>query len=424
LQNFLIMSAKAIAQKVPAMGESISTVTLGKWLVKDGDFVKIDQALCEFESDKANLEFPAEIAGVIKILVKEGTDVNIGDEICTITPAEAPAETATPTSVKPAADVAKPAESKVAETTNKETYAKGLASPSAAKLIAEQHVDTSKISGTGKDGRITKYDVVSFLQHHPKATMSEAVQATQAIGTRNERVERMSKLRQTIAKRLVNVKNTTAMLTTFNEVDLTNVMAVRAKYGDKFKEKHSVGLGFMSFFTRAVCLALRDFPAVNAKIDGDSIVFHDYCDISIAVSTPRGLVVPVIRNAENMSLQAIEAKIKELAVKGRDGKLSMEEMQGGTFTITNGGVFGSLMSTPIINEPQVAILGMHKIQERPVAINGQVVIRPMMYLALSYDHRIIDGKESVSFLVRVKENLENPERLLLGKEPTEVLLDL
>lgn len=417
------MSAKAIGQKVPAMGESISTVTLGKWLVKDGDFVQIDQALCEFESDKANLEFPAEIAGFVKIIVKEGTDVNIGDEICTITPGdspkkiveEKPEKQSNENNVKP----------EIALNSNaKETYAKGFAAPSAAKIIVEQNIDSTKIAGTGKDGRITKNDVISFLQNNSKALFSDALQATKAEGTRNERVEKMTKLRQTIAKRLVNVKNTTAMLTTFNEVDLTNVMAVRAKYGDKFKEKHGVSLGFMSFFTRAVCLALQDFPAVNAKIDTDSIVFHDYCDISIAVSTPRGLVVPVIRNAENMSLQAIEAKIKELAIKGRDGKLTMDEMQGGTFTITNGGVFGSLMSTPIINEPQVAILGMHKIQDRPVVINGQVVVRPMMYLALSYDHRIIDGKESVSFLVRVKENLENPERLLLGKEPVEVLLDL
>lgn len=417
------MSAKAIGQKVPAMGESISTVTLGKWLVKDGDFVQIDQALCEFESDKANLEFPAEIAGIVKIIVKEGSDVNIGDEICTITPSDSPKKMVEEKPEKLSNENTVKSENAINSNT-KETYAKGFAAPSAAKIIVEQNIESTKIAGTGKDGRITKNDVISFLRNNPKASFSDALQATEVKGTRNERVEKMTKLRQTIAKRLVNVKNTTAMLTTFNEVDLTNVMAVRAKYGDKFKEKHGVSLGFMSFFTRAVCLALQDFPAVNAKIDTDNIVFHDYCDISIAVSTPRGLVVPVIRNAENMSLQAIEAKIKELAIKGRDGKLTMDEMQGGTFTITNGGVFGSLMSTPIINEPQVAILGMHKIQDRPVAINGQVVVRPMMYLALSYDHRIIDGKESVSFLVRVKENLENPERLLLGKEPVEVLLDL
>lgn len=414
-------------QKVPQMGESVTTVGLGKWLVKDGAYVKRDQPLCEFESDKANLEFNAEIAGIVKILVQEGADVNIGDVICTITPSDTPADSPTTESKEVAS---KKEETKATKTdvsaieASNKTYATGTAAPAAAKLLAEHNIPASQLSGSGKDGRITKGDVLAYLQSNPKATLSEATQAVQiASGTRNIREEKMSKLRQTIAKRLVNVKNTTAMLTTFNEVDLTNVMAIRTKFADKFKEKHGVNLGFMSFFTRAVCLALRDFPAVNAMIDGDKIQYHDYCDISIAVSTPRGLVVPVVRNAESMSLQDIERKIKELAIKGRDGKLTMEEMQGGTFTITNGGVFGSLMSTPIINEPQVAILGMHKIQDRPMAINGKVEIRPMMYLALSYDHRIIDGKESVGFLVRVKENLEHPERLLLGKDPVETLLD-
>jgi 2-oxoglutarate dehydrogenase E2 component (dihydrolipoamide succinyltransferase) len=414
----------AIELKVPAVGESVTEVTLSRWLVQDGDYVWIDQSLCEFESDKATLEFPAEKSGIIKFAVEEGTDLGIGDVIAYLdTDAPAPEK---PTQEKQPAEASKkeaPAvtKEKSVEAPVATTYASGHPSPAAAKLATENNIALSAIKGSGKDGRITKADVLSAIQ--------SGIGAKDAVGmmrrfSRDEKEEKVSKLRKTIAKRLVAVKNETAMLTTFNEVDMTAIMAIRTKYKAAFEKKHGVGLGFMSFFVRAVTNALADFPAVNAYWNEDQVLYHNYVDISIAVSTPRGLVVPVLRNAESLSLAQIESGIKELAIKGRDGTLGLEEMEGGTFTITNGGVFGSLMSTPIINAPQSAILGMHKIQDRPVAIDGQVVVRPMMYLALSYDHRIIDGKESVSFLVKVKEQLEKPEHMLFGADPIDLLLDM
>jgi 2-oxoglutarate dehydrogenase E2 component (dihydrolipoamide succinyltransferase) len=434
--------------RVPEIGESITEVTLSQWLVADGDYVEIDQSLCEFESDKATLEFPAEKAGRVKLVAEEGADLAIGDLVCKIdTSAEAPADgggqekapapkaekkPASGEDAPPAPAVEKPAE--VASGAGRSASAgpsappsavngpaAGHPSPAAAKLLRENGIDATRLHGTGKDGRVTKADVLKAIAGGLPA---EAAVATLRAFSREQRAEKMSRLRQTIAKRLVSVKNETAMLTTFNEVDMGPVMALRTRYKEAFAKKHGIGLGFMSFFTRACCNALQEFPAVNAYIDGKELKFHDYCDVSIAVSTPRGLVVPVIRNAESLGMHEIELAIKDLATRARDGKLALEEMEGGTFTITNGGVFGSLMSTPIINSPQSAILGMHKIQERPVAVDGKVEVRPMMYLALSYDHRIIDGKESVSFLVRVKEQLENPEQLLFGADPVKLLLDL
>lgn len=408
--------------KVPAIGESINEVTLSAWLVKDGAYVELDQPLCEFESEKATLEFPAEKAGAIKLIAQEGTELKIGDVIATIdTDATAPVKKEEIQNEKPAVKL----EEKKSPVTEKETPAISVQqtniTPLAESIAKENKIDTSKITGTGSGGRITKDDILNFIKSGVSA--KEIISAMKK-GSRNQREEKISKLRKTIAKRLVSVKNETAMLTTFNEADMSAVMAIREKHKVNFEKKHGVGLGFMSFFVKACCNALIEFPSVNAYFQDDVILFNDFCDISIAVSTPKGLVVPVVRNAESLSMAEIELKIKELAVKGRDGNLSLEEMQGGTFTITNGGVFGSLMSTPIINAPQSAILGMHKIQERPVAQNGQVVIKPMMYLALSYDHRIIDGKESVSFLVRVKEQLENPQQMLFGKDPVELLLDM
>ncbi|MCL4134611.1 UNVERIFIED_CONTAM: hypothetical protein GTU68_028229 [Idotea baltica] len=344
----------------------------------------MDQSICELESDKATLELPAEQAGIVTFVASEGDDLAIGDVVCKLEPAAKPAAAKS----EPAAKVEEVVQqvAPVASANSKDSYAKGHASPSAKKMMDEAGIDN--VNGTGKDGRILKSD--------------------------NVRREKMSRLRRTIASHLVNAKNTTAMLTTFNEVDLTEVKAIRAKYKESFKEKYGVGLGFMGFFTKACCLALQEFEAVNAQMDGEEVVYHDFCDISIAVSTPKGLVTPVLRNAESLGLRGIEKGIKALALKGRDNKLSLEDIRGGTFTISNGGVFGSLQSTPIINAPQTAILGMHKIQDRPVAINGEVKIRPMMYLALSYDHRIIDGKEAVSFLVKVKDYLEDPVRLMLN----------
>ncbi len=394
--------------KVPAVGESITEVTISTWLKKDGDFVALDEVIAEVESDKATFELPAEANGILRIVAKEKTTLPIGGLICRIeitegSPAGAPAPKAT---AAPAGAAA----------TN---YAAGHPSPAAAKILDEKGIAAGSVQGTGVGGRITKEDAVR-AQAAPAAkdTKSPAAPATPPVvaasGTRGVRREKMTSLRKTIARRLVAVKNETAMLTTFNEVDMKPVMELRSRYKDQFKEKYGVGLGFMSFFTKAVCAALKEFPAVNASIDGDEIVYHDYCDISIAVSTPRGLVVPVIRNAESLAMHQIEGEVVRLATRGRDGKLSIEEMTGGTFSITNGGVFGSMLSTPIINPPQSAILGMHNIVERPVVKNGEVVVRPIMYLALSYDHRIIDGRESVSFLVRVKEMLEDPGRLILG----------
>ncbi len=369
------------------------------------------------ESEKATFELNAEQAGAIKIIAKEGDTLHIGDVVCSIDtaaakPAEAAAEEkAAPAKAKeePKKETAKPV------TANPQPDIK--ATPVAAAIMADKKVDAKGVTPSGSNGKILKQDVMEALNNPGRKPGS-------VLFDRTDRAEKMSNLRRTISRRLVEAKNTTAMLTTFNEVDMSAIMAIRTKYKDKFKELHGVNLGFMSFFTKACTYALMEWPAVNAYIDGDQIIYHDYCDISIAVSAPKGLVVPVIRNAESLSMAGIEAKVVELATKAKENKLAIEEMTGGTFTITNGGVFGSLMSTPIINIPQSAILGMHKIQDRPMAINGQVVIRPMMYLALSYDHRIIDGRESVGFLVRVKELLENPELLLFGQDPVKSLLEL
>lgn len=404
--------------KVPTVGESISEVTLIKWLKQSGDYVERDEVLCELESEKATFELNAEEAGVLKTVAKEGDTLKIGDVACQIdTAAARPAGKAAPAPAQQAAAPA-PKAAPQAQQAPVTTIPNDIkASPVAAAVIADKKVDPASIKGSGAHGKIMKDDVFAALENPGVAIGHEMF-------SRNERREKMSNLRKTVSRRLVEAKNTTAMLTTFNEVDMTNIMAIRAKYKETFKTAHGVNLGFMSFFTKAVCFALQEFPAVNAYIDGEELVYHDFCDISIAVSAPKGLVVPVIRNAESLSMADIEKKVVELATKARDSKLTMEEMTGGTFTITNGGVFGSLMSTPIINIPQSAILGMHKIQDRPMAINGQVVIRPMMYVAVSYDHRIIDGRESVSFLVRVKDMLENPEQLLFGKDPVKTLLKL
>jgi 2-oxoglutarate dehydrogenase E2 component (dihydrolipoamide succinyltransferase) len=389
--------------KVPPVGESISEVTVSVWNKKTGDLVSLDEVLCELESDKATFELPAESAGVLEIIAQPGSVVPIGGLLAKITVggsvvSAAPAPLSTPAAV-------------VASDAN---YAAGHPSPAAAKILDEKGIAAEAVAGTGVGGRITKEDASAATKavatSAPVAPLAAASTAQAQGGTRREK---MSSLRKTVARRLVAVKNETAMLTTFNEVDMKPVMDLRGKYKDKFKEKHGVGLGFMSFFTKAVCVALKEYPSINAKIDGDEIVFHDYCDISIAVSAPKGLVVPVIRSAENLSLAGIESEVVRLAGKARENKLSLEEMSGGTFTITNGGVFGSMLSTPIINAPQVAILGMHNIVERAVVVDGQIVVRPIMYLALSYDHRIIDGRESVSFLVRLKQLLEDPARLLL-----------
>lgn len=404
-------SGETIQIKVPPVGESITEVTLSSWLKADGDFVEMDEQIAELESDKATFELTAEKAGVLRRVAKEGDVLEIGSVVCNIevgASAGSAAKSSAPSAEqKPAVMADKSA-----------SYAAGTPSPSAAKILAEKGVDAGSINGTGVGGRITKEDAQKAQvkkAEAPKADAPKAVTSAPAVaGSRNERREKMSGLRKTIAKRLVTVKNETAMLTTFNEVDMQPIMDIRAKYKDKFKEKHGVGLGFMSFFTKAVCEALKEFPTVNARIENEEIVYSDFVDVSIAVSAPKGLVVPIIRNADALSLDGIEKAVMGLAVKARENKLSIEEMTGGTFTITNGGVFGSMMSTPIINAPQSAILGMHNIIERPVAVNGQVVIRPMMYVALSYDHRIIDGRESVGFLVRVKQLLEDPTRLLLG----------
>ncbi len=404
--------------KVPTIGESISEVSLVKWIKKDGDWVERDEILAELESEKATFEINAEQAGILKTIAKEGDTLKIGDIACQIDEkAERPADTAKPAESvkKEVAVAAAPAvEIKKAETAGV-AVADMKASPVAAAIIADKKVDVKSIVPSGTGGRILKNDVLEALSNPGRKPGLEAF-------SRGEERSKMSNLRKTVSRRLVEAKNTTAMLTTFNEVDMSRIMDIRSKYKEKFKESHGVGLGFMSFFTKACSYALMEWPSVNAYIDGEEIINHSYCDISIAVSAPKGLVVPVIRNAESLSMAEIEKKVLELAGKARDNKLSMEEMQGGTFTITNGGVFGSLMSTPIINIPQSAILGMHKIEERPVVIGGQIVIRPMMYVALSYDHRIIDGRESVSFLVRVKELLENPELLLFGKDPVKTLL--
>jgi len=416
--------------KVPAVGESINEVTLVKWLKKEGQYVERDEVLAELESEKATFEVNAEKAGTLKTLGKEGDTLKIGDVLARIDETAARPEgqpAAEPAATRPAAEPAatqaatQPATQAAASATQPASQPAAAtaakATPVAAAIITDKKVDAASITPSGANGKILKHDVLDALNHPGRTPGKE-------LFTRQERREKMSNLRKTISRRLVEAKNTTAMLTTFNEVDMSAIMALRTKYKDKFKERHGVNLGFMSFFTKATCYALQEWPAVNAYIDGDELVYHDYCDISIAVSAPKGLVVPVIRNAESLSMADIEKKVVELATKARDNKLSMEEMQGGTFTITNGGVFGSLMSTPIINIPQSAILGMHKIEERAVVVGGQIVARPMMYLAVSYDHRVIDGRESVSFLVRIKDLLENPDQLLFGKDPVKALLEL
>ena len=428
-------TAAVVEMKVPAVGESVNEVTIASWSKKDGDPVTRDEVLCELESDKATFELPAEASGTLRIVAQKGETLAIGALICRIEAAVGNA----PAPVNPPPAVAQPATQPTDQPAekNSDSYATGYPSPAAGKILAEKGIEAKQVNGTGVDGRITKNDALKASASSPPPAVSsktaEPKPAAQPTGdrpsagpvgtevsppatagsTRSQRRQKLTPLRKTVARRLVAVKNETAMLTTFNEVDMKPIMELRAKYKDKFKEKHGVGLGFMSFFAKATCLALQEWPAVNAMIDGDEIVYNDFCDISIAVSAPKGLVVPVIRNAESMSFAQIEAEVVRLATKARDNKLTIEEMTGGTFTITNGGVFGSMLSTPIINAPQSAILGMHNILERPVAINGAVEIRPMMYVALSYDHRLIDGRESVSFLVRLKQLLEDPARLLL-----------
>lgn len=406
----------SIEIKVPTVGESISEVTLSQWLKQDGDYVEMDENIAELESDKATFELPAEKAGILRIVAQEGDTLEIGALVGRIEAGDAPAAKKDDTEKSDAQPDAAPADA-TPEPAQQSNYATGTASPAAAKVLREKGIDPAAIEGSGKDGRITKADAEKAAAKKPEpkaeAPAPKPAQPAAAPGARNERREKMSSLRKTVARRLVTVKNETAMLTTFNEVNMKPIMDLRTKYKEAFKEKHGVGLGFMSFFAKAVCTALKEWPAVNARIEENEIVYSDFVDISIAVSAPKGLVVPVIRNAESLSLHEIEKEVIALATKARESKLTIEEMTGGTFTITNGGVFGSMMSTPIINAPQSAILGMHNIVERPVAENGQVVIRPMMYVALSYDHRIIDGRESVSFLVRVKQLLEDPARLLL-----------
>lgn len=410
--------------KVPTVGESITEVSLVKWLKKEGDYVNRDEVLCEMESEKATFELPAEQAGILHIVAQEGSTLKIGDIACTID--ETAAKLAATASAKEepnnksqkkeipnAKTVEKPVEKPAAAPVQAEVKA----TPVANAIMSDKQLKATEVKGSGVSGKILKQDVLEAIAHPGRKAGADAF-------SRNERHEKMSNLRKTVSRRLVEAKNSTAMLTTFNEVDMGRIMEVRKKYKDTFKEAHGVNLGFMSFFTKACCIALSEWPAVNAKIEAEEIVYHDFCDISIAVSAPKGLVVPVIRNAESMSMAEIEAKVLELATKARDNKLTIEEMTGGTFTITNGGVFGSLMSTPIINIPQSAILGMHKIQERPVVIDGKIEVRPMMYVAVSYDHRIIDGRESVSFLVRVKELLEHPELLLFGQDPVKTLLEV
>jgi 2-oxoglutarate dehydrogenase E2 component (dihydrolipoamide succinyltransferase) len=423
-----------LEMKVPSPGESISEVEIAQWLVADGDYVEKDQAIAEVDSDKATLELPAEDSGIITLKAGEGDVVKVGQVVCLIDTSAARPATSTSAAPKTETSTSPVTKTEVvaADTSAKtvvpspdpvkkaESYATGTASPAASKMLAESGVSAARINGTGKDGRITKQDVI--------AAMSGGFSTADAQGwggTREQNREKMSMLRRKIAERLVSVKNETAMLTTFNEVDMKPIMDLRAKYKEAFAKHHEVNLGFMSFFTKAVTEALNLYPSVNAQIDGNEMIFHNYADIGIAVSSPKGLMVPVVRNAEQMSLAEIEREIKRLAIKARDGKITPDDMTGGTFTITNGGVFGSMLSTPIINPPQSAILGMHNVVERPVAINGKVEIRPIMYVALSYDHRIIDGKESVGFLVKVKEMLENPERMLFGsKDPIQVLLGL
>ena len=399
-----------LEMKVPSPGESITEVEIATWLVADGDYVEKDQAIAEVDSDKATLELPAEASGIISLKAEEGDAVAVGEVVCLIDTSAAKPEGDAPAKEEKKVEAPKKEESKAPASETK-TYATGTASPAAKKILAEKGMDASSVSGSGKDGRITKDDAVN-------ATPS---MGTPTGGARGTSRSKMSMLRRKVAERLVEAKNTTAMLTTFNEVDMSPIFALRNEYKDTFKNKHGVSLGFMSFFTLAVVRALKMYPAVNSMIDGQEMVSYDFCDISIAVSGPKGLMVPVMRNAENLSFRGVENEVKRLAIRARDGQITVDEMTGGTFTISNGGVFGSMLSTPIINPPQSGILGMHNIVERPVAVDGKVEIRPIMFVALSYDHRIIDGKESVGFLVAVKEALENPTELLMNNDVKKAL---
>lgn len=402
-----------LEMKVPSPGESITEVEIAAWLVKDGDYVEKDQAIAEVDSDKATLELPAEASGIITLKAEEGDAVAVGQVVCLIDTAAAKPSGDAP--VKAETKTETPKEEKKAEAPKAEsipvTYAAGTASPAAKKILDEKNIDSATVKGTGKDGRITKEDAVQ----------AQASMGTPTGGNRGSERSKLSMLRRKVAERLVSAKNETAMLTTFNEANMTPINKLRAEYKEAFKDKHGVSLGFMSFFTKAVVRALQLYPDVNSMIDGDYKISYDFCDISVAVSGPKGLMVPVIRNAENLTFRGVEAEIKRLALRARDGQITVDEMTGGTFTISNGGVFGSMLSTPIINPPQSGILGMHNIIERPIAVNGQVEIHPMMYIALSYDHRIIDGRESVGFLVAVKEGLENPVELLMDNNPKKAL---
>lgn len=399
-----------LEMKVPSPGESITEVEIAEWLVEEGDYVEKDQAIAEVDSDKATLELPAEASGTITLKAEEGDAVAVGEVVCLIdTSASKPEGDAAPAQKSSEAEAKEqPAEQKEVKPAQPEpkTYATGTPSPAARKILDEKGISASEVKGTGKDGRVTKEDAVNAVPS----------MGTPTGGSRGESRSKLSMLRRKVAERLVSAKNETAMLTTFNEVDMSPIFTLRKEYKEVFKEKHGVSLGFMSFFTLAVVRALKEFPAVNSMIDGKEMITYDFCDISIAVSGPKGLMVPVIRNAENLTFRGVEAEVKRLAIRARDGQITVDEMTGGTFTISNGGVFGSMLSTPIINPPQSGILGMHNIVERPVAVNGQVEIRPIMYVALSYDHRIIDGRESVGFLVAVKEALENPVELLMNND--------
>ncbi|MEM7102242.1 MAG: 2-oxoglutarate dehydrogenase complex dihydrolipoyllysine-residue succinyltransferase [Bacteroidota bacterium] len=409
-----------VEMRVPTIGESINEVTLSQWLKKDGEYVERDEAICEFESDKATLEFPAEVSGKLIHVAKEDDDLEIGALVAKIDTSVA-GSNGTPHAEAPKKEEAPKQEKPSATEPTKESHAAGHPSPAAAKLMAENNLTSADIAGTGKDGRITKEDVVKAIkakstapaQKEEKPALAEKPATISTSFSRDTERKKMSRMRRTIARRLVSAKNNTAMLTTFNEVDLSEVMAMRKKYQERFVEKYGIKLGFMSIFAKACAKVLMEMPDVNAALDGDHLIYHDYADISIAISTPNGLVVPPVHNVESLHYADIEKKIKELAIKAREGTLTLDEMTGGTFTITNGGIFGSMMSTPILNEPQSAILGMHNILQRPVAINGAVEIRPMMYLALSYDHRVIDGSTSVTFLVKVKKLLEDPLSMML-----------
>ena len=400
-----------LEMKVPSPGESITEVEIAQWLVADGDYVEKDQAIAEVDSDKATLELPAEVSGTITLKAEEGDAVEVGQVVCLIDTDGQPVEGDAPAKAEATPDepVKEAPVSAPAATT---TYATGTASPAAKKILNEKGIDPATIQGTGRDGRVTKQDAIDAVP---------SMGTPPAHGTRDTSRKKMSMLRRKVAERLVSAKNETAMLTTFNEANMSPIFALRNEYKEAFKEKHGVGLGFMSFFTKAVVRALQEFPDVNSMIDGDHQIKFEYCDISVAVSGPKGLMVPVVRNAEGLSFRGVEAEIKRLAIRARDGQITVDEMTGGTFTISNGGVFGSMLSTPIINPPQSGILGMHNIIERPIAVDGKVEIHPMMYLALSYDHRIVDGRESVGFLVAVKEALENPVELLMDNDPKKAL---